>query len=150
MLTIFLFVAAALAGSVHAQQFDPSAYAAEDVVERDFAIIGGGAAGTYAAISLADQNKTFTMVEVAERLGGNTRTFRGARAYYMRTVLLDWPDKQALEVLANIREAMAPDSVLLVQDLVYNDRKDPMSPMSALLDFMMMECFSALQRTEAE
>lgn len=68
----------------------------------------------------------------------------------MRTVLLDWPDKQALEVLANIREAMAPDSVLLVQDLVYNDRKDPVSPMSALLDFMMMGCFSALQRTEAE
>ncbi|KOS43007.1 hypothetical protein ACN38_g6089 [Penicillium nordicum] len=76
MLATFLFVTGALAACVHSQQFDPSAYAAEDVIERDFAIIGGGAAGTYAAISLADQNKTFTVVEVTDRLGGNTRTFR--------------------------------------------------------------------------
>lgn len=75
---------------------------------------------------------------------------KAANAYYMRTVLLDWPDKQALQILANIREAMALDSVLLVQDLVYPDRNAPASPMSAVLDFMMMECFSALQRTEAE
>ncbi|KAJ5723427.1 hypothetical protein N7488_001462 [Penicillium malachiteum] len=72
----FLFVAGALAACVKAQQFDPSAYAEEDIIERDFAIIGGGAAGTYAAVSLADQNKTFTVVEVTDRLGGNTRTFR--------------------------------------------------------------------------
>ncbi|KAJ5609192.1 hypothetical protein N7528_009759 [Penicillium herquei] len=76
MLTSFLFVAGALAACVKAQQFDPSAYAEEDIIERDFAIIGGGAAGTYAAISLLDQNKTFTVVEVTDRLGGNTRTFR--------------------------------------------------------------------------
>ncbi|KAJ5158414.1 uncharacterized protein N7500_008065 [Penicillium coprophilum] len=76
MLSAFLFVAGALAARAHPHQFDPSAYAAEDVIERDFAIIGGGAAGTYAAVSLADQNKTFTVVEVTDRLGGNTRTFR--------------------------------------------------------------------------
>ncbi|KAF2151290.1 putative FAD dependent oxidoreductase [Myriangium duriaei CBS 260.36] len=68
--------AAALAASVHPRdQFDSSAYAAEDVVERDFAIIGGGASGTYAAISLTDRNKTFALVEVSNRLGGNTKTF---------------------------------------------------------------------------
>ncbi|KAL4813476.1 hypothetical protein BDW67DRAFT_187583 [Aspergillus spinulosporus] len=76
MLTTFLFVAGALVASVRSQQFDPSAYAAEDVVERDFAIIGGGAAGTYAAISLADLNKSFTVVEMTDRLGVNSRTFR--------------------------------------------------------------------------
>ncbi|OJJ56961.1 hypothetical protein ASPSYDRAFT_205904 [Aspergillus sydowii CBS 593.65] len=75
---------------------------------------------------------------------------KAAKAYYMRTVLLDWPDKQALQILANIRESMAPDSVLLVQDLIYPDRNAPVNPLSAVLDFMMMECFSALQRTEAE
>ncbi|KAL4893533.1 putative FAD dependent oxidoreductase [Aspergillus ambiguus] len=77
--TIFFYLASAagaLAASIHPRdQFDPSAYAAEDVIERDFAIIGGGAAGTYAAISLADRNKTFSLVEVSDRLGGNTRTF---------------------------------------------------------------------------
>lgn len=81
MLTSLLCVASAagaLAASVKCtrDQFDASSYPPNDVVERDFAIIGGGAAGTYAAISLTDQNKTFAMVEVADRLGGNTATFQ--------------------------------------------------------------------------
>ncbi|GFF57255.1 uncharacterized protein R656 [Aspergillus udagawae] len=79
MLSTFFCIASAagaLAASVNIRdQFDSSAYAAKDVVERDFAIIGGGAAGTYAAVSLADQNKTFTLVEISDRLGGHTRTF---------------------------------------------------------------------------
>ncbi|KAK6838683.1 hypothetical protein RU639_000841 [Aspergillus parasiticus] len=41
---------------------------------------------------------------------------RGAKAYYMRTVLHDWPDKQALQALQRIREAMADDSVLLINE----------------------------------
>jgi hypothetical protein len=42
------------------------------------------------------------------------QTIRGAKAYYLRTVLHDWPDKQALEILKNIRGVMAEDSVLLI------------------------------------
>ncbi|KAL4802426.1 hypothetical protein BDV18DRAFT_166832 [Aspergillus unguis] len=79
MLTTLLIASAAsaLAASVHpGAQFDASSYAAHDIIERDFAIIGGGASGTYAAVSLADQNKSFTLVEVKDRLGGNTRTYR--------------------------------------------------------------------------
>ncbi|KAL4920920.1 S-adenosyl-L-methionine-dependent methyltransferase [Aspergillus aurantiobrunneus] len=76
---------------------------------------------------------------------------QGARVYYMRTILLDWPDTQALEILSNIREAMAPDSVLLVHDLVYPERDGRGDKStSAVLDVMMMECFSALERTESE
>ena len=99
MLTTFFCIASAagaLAASVHTRdQFDSSAYAAKDVIERDFAIIGGGAAGTYAAISLADQNKTFTLVEVADRLGGHTRTFHdpatGATVDFGVQIHLDCP-----------------------------------------------------------
>ncbi|KAL4865182.1 hypothetical protein BDV12DRAFT_211185 [Aspergillus spectabilis] len=79
MLSKFYFLAsviAAWAASVPTHDhFDSSVYAPEDIVERDFAIIGGGAAGTYAAISLADRNHTFTLIEITDRLGGNTRTF---------------------------------------------------------------------------
>ncbi|PYI02388.1 putative FAD dependent oxidoreductase [Aspergillus sclerotiicarbonarius CBS 121057] len=97
MLTTFFClanVAGALAAAVHTRdQFDSSAYAAEDVIEREFAIIGGGASGTYAAVSLADQNKTFTLVEVSDRLGGNTRTFHdpstGAMVDYGVQIHLD-------------------------------------------------------------
>ncbi|KAF4965332.1 hypothetical protein FSARC_6847 [Fusarium sarcochroum] len=99
MLSTFLCIATAagaLAASLHTHdQFDSSAYAAKDVIERDFAIIGGGAAGTYAAVSLADQKKTFALVEISDRLGGNTRTFRdpatGAKVDFGVQIHLDDP-----------------------------------------------------------
>lgn len=73
----------------------------------------------------------------------------GAKAYYLRTVLHDWPDKQALDVLARIREAMAEDSVLLI-----NEHTTPESlevpVISASLDIQMMEIFSSLERTEEQ
>ena len=48
---------------------------AHDVITRDICIIGGGAAGTYAAIRLGDMNQTVIVIEHKERLGGNTQTF---------------------------------------------------------------------------
>ncbi|KAL4879342.1 S-adenosyl-L-methionine-dependent methyltransferase [Aspergillus karnatakaensis] len=74
---------------------------------------------------------------------------RGAKAYFMQTVLHDWPDKQALEILARTREAMAEDSILLV-----NEHTTPpganVTAFAAAIDLHMMEMFSALERTEVE
>ncbi|KAJ5797810.1 uncharacterized protein N7503_007106 [Penicillium pulvis] len=58
-----------------AKSFEPSSFAARDVITRDFAIVGGGAAGTYAAIALKDQGKSFVMVEKTDRLGGHAMTY---------------------------------------------------------------------------
>ncbi|KAL4789342.1 S-adenosyl-L-methionine-dependent methyltransferase [Aspergillus venezuelensis] len=75
----------------------------------------------------------------------------GARVYYMRTVLHDFPDKQALLALARVREAMAntPDSVLFVHEHIMADGLD-VPPLAAILDIHMMEIFSSLERTERE
>ena len=78
---IFLCVLASAAGAFGStlpkrNQFEASSYSSKNVIQTDFAIIGGGAAGTYAAIALKDQNKTFTLVENTNQLGGHTRTFR--------------------------------------------------------------------------
>ncbi|RJE25001.1 O-methyltransferase [Aspergillus sclerotialis] len=73
----------------------------------------------------------------------------GARAYYMRTVLHDFPDKQALDALARIRDAMAEDSVLLVHEHTMSDSLS-VPPLAATLDIHMMEIFSSLERTEKE
>lgn len=74
---------------------------------------------------------------------------RGAKAYYLRTVLHDWPDKQALDVLARIREAMAEDSVLLINEHTTPESVEvPVVPAS--LDIQMMEIFSSLERTEEQ
>ncbi|QKX61133.1 uncharacterized protein TRUGW13939_08280 [Talaromyces rugulosus] len=74
---------------------------------------------------------------------------RGAKAYYMRTVLHDFPDKQALEALAHIREAMTEDSVLFIHEHTMTDGLD-VPPIAATLDIHMMEVFSSLERTERE
>lgn len=73
---------------------------------------------------------------------------KGAKAYYMRTVLHDWPDKQALEALARIREAMSRDSILLINENTLPGTN--VSHMAAAIDFVMMEAFSSLERTEQQ
>ena len=47
----------------------------QDVITRDVAIIGGGSAGTYAAISLRRLNHSVVVVEKKGRLGGHTETY---------------------------------------------------------------------------
>ena len=46
-----------------------------DVFNVDLCVIGGGAAGTYAAIKSKDLNKSVVLVEQQDRLGGHTRTY---------------------------------------------------------------------------
>ncbi|KAL4947184.1 S-adenosyl-L-methionine-dependent methyltransferase [Aspergillus filifer] len=79
---------------------------------------------------------------------------KAARMYLLRRILLDWPDNQALQVLRNMREAMAPDSALLIYDIVYPEQGQTGGGRAAReaadLDLVMMECFSALIRTEGE
>ncbi|KAF5527188.1 Beta-cyclopiazonate dehydrogenase [Colletotrichum aenigma] len=55
--------------------YDESAFAPEDIIQRDVLIVGGGATGTYAAVRLRDQNKTVAVVERADKLGGHVNTF---------------------------------------------------------------------------
>lgn len=80
--TLFLLTHAAgiFAATLNARdQFNEEFYETKDVIETEFAIIGGGAAGTYAAIGLTDQNKTFIMVEISDRLGGHTVAYKDAQ-----------------------------------------------------------------------
>ena len=73
---------------------------------------------------------------------------KGAKAYYMRTVLHDWPNKQALVALNRIREAMAPESILLLNENSLPPNNVP--AFSAHLDFSMMELTGSLERTEQQ
>ncbi|KAF2875895.1 S-adenosyl-L-methionine-dependent methyltransferase [Massariosphaeria phaeospora] len=70
---------------------------------------------------------------------------RGAKAYYLRTVLHDWPDKQALTILRHIRDVMAQDSVLLIDENVMPDEN--VALYQASLDLIMMGVFASLDRT---
>lgn len=73
---------------------------------------------------------------------------KGAKAYYLRTVLHDWPDKQAATIIKNIKDVMAEDSILLINENVLPEQG--VSLYQAELDIAMMTCFSSLDRTEKQ
>ena len=73
---------------------------------------------------------------------------KGAKAYYLRTVLYDWPDKQALEILQHIKFAMTEDSILLINENVLSETQAYLYP--AKLDLSMMALFSSLERTRSQ
>ena len=52
----------------------------QDTLNVDVCVIGGGAAGTYAAIKSKDLNKRVIVVERQDRLGGHARTYHDPRS----------------------------------------------------------------------
>jgi hypothetical protein len=73
---------------------------------------------------------------------------KGARAYYLRTVLHDFPDKQAIQILKGIRDAMTSESVLLLNENFLPEKDVPLY--NAEVDFSMLALFSSMERTQKE
>lgn len=74
---------------------------------------------------------------------------KGARAYFLHTVLHDWPDQLAKTILERVKDAMDPEySKLLVCDSVLPERAQ--SPRGGATDLVMMGLLSAKERTEAQ
>ncbi|KAK8018060.1 O-methyltransferase [Apiospora marii] len=74
---------------------------------------------------------------------------RGARAYFMRTVLHDWPDAQCRKILAQLKDAMEPGySRILISDCVVSDEQAAWQHVS--MDIFMMNQVSSRERTERE
>jgi hypothetical protein len=72
---------------------------------------------------------------------------RGAKAYYLKMILHDWPESQAKKILENIKDVMADDSVVLVHEAILPDTG--VGHMEAKLDWHMMN-LGALERTEQQ
>ncbi|KAJ6138196.1 O-methyltransferase family 2 [Penicillium samsonianum] len=68
----------------------------------------------------------------------------GAKFYYLRRIMHDWPDDKAATILRNIRAAMSPDSRVLIDDAVLPDTGANWQ--SALADLAMMT-FAGKERT---
>jgi hypothetical protein len=73
---------------------------------------------------------------------------KGARAYYLRTVLHDFPDKKAIQILRIILEAMTSESILLVNENFLPEKDVPLY--NAEVDFSMLSLFSSMERTEKQ
>ena len=72
---------------------------------------------------------------------------KGARAYYLKTVLHDWPDSKAVEILQNLAASMEKGySRILLHETVIS--KNNSNPRTVNSDATMMLCFSASEREE--
>ncbi|KAK5995146.1 Demethylsterigmatocystin 6-O-methyltransferase [Cladobotryum mycophilum] len=74
---------------------------------------------------------------------------KGARFYYLRWILHNWPDEKCVEILNNVVEAMDPEySSLLIDGHVLPNTNA--SVHSAAEDMHMMFLFRAMERTESQ
>jgi hypothetical protein len=74
-------------------------------------------------------------------------SIKGAKAYYLRMILHDWPEMQAKKILGHIRDIMARDSVVLIHEAILPETG--VGIMDARLDWHMMN-LGALERTEKQ
>ncbi|GKZ76886.1 hypothetical protein AnigIFM56816_008992 [Aspergillus niger] len=73
---------------------------------------------------------------------------KGAKFYYLRNIFHDWPDHKVLEIIKNTIEAMAPDSLLLIDEMVLPNTG--VHWQQAQLDMLMMATLGARERTEEQ
>ncbi|KAI0886762.1 S-adenosyl-L-methionine-dependent methyltransferase [Annulohypoxylon maeteangense] len=74
---------------------------------------------------------------------------KGARCYYFRSILHDWPDDDCITILKHTAEVMTPGySKLLMSEFVLPASNTPLYP--ALLDINMMAVLNGMERTEAQ
>lgn len=71
----------------------------------------------------------------------------GAKAFYLRMILHDWPAMQATTILRNIVAAMAQDSVLLIHEVILPETGT--GHFEAKMDWHLMN-IGALERTEGQ
>ncbi|KAH0358954.1 S-adenosyl-L-methionine-dependent methyltransferase, partial [Aureobasidium melanogenum] len=71
-----------------------------------------------------------------------------ARAYYLHSILHDWPDDEACAILENLKSAMSCDSIILLHELV---RDCPITSRTATwMDITMLAAFNSRERNLEE
>jgi SAM-dependent methyltransferase len=143
--------------SVHGRETEPMLDAYDFSACRTVVDIGGGNGSTLAGILKrhpAIQGILFDLPAVAQRtrsaLSGSSLADRmrieggdffsavpaGADAYLLRHILHDWEDPEAVAILRQCREAMAPGGKILVVEMVIPPGNEP--SFGKWLDLMML------------
>ncbi|KAG9868757.1 O-methyltransferase, partial [Aureobasidium melanogenum] len=73
---------------------------------------------------------------------------QGATAYYMRNIIHDYPEEKALQILRNTKDALGPNSVILIDDMFLENKG--VHWQAAQIDITMMTCLSSLERTREQ
>lgn len=73
---------------------------------------------------------------------------QGARAFYLRNIMHDWPDDKCIEILQHLKDAMADDSMILIDEMVLPDTGA--SWKQAQKDIQMMAGLAAMERSTSQ
>ncbi|KAF4633291.1 hypothetical protein G7Y89_g4833 [Cudoniella acicularis] len=73
---------------------------------------------------------------------------KGAKFYYMRGVLHNHPPYKVRKLLENTKLAMAPDSILLIDEMILPETG--VNANAASIDLTMLTAFASMERTEAQ
>lgn len=72
----------------------------------------------------------------------------GAKLYFMRGVFHNHPPHKVLKLLENTKAAMAPDSVLLIDEMILPETDVHID--AASMDITMLAAFAGMERSEAQ
>nr|ABE60721.1 O-methyl transferase B [Trichoderma virens] len=72
----------------------------------------------------------------------------GAKMYYLRNILHDFPDEKCITILKNTAAALAPGSVILLDEIVIHDSGAHFHVTQQ--DIIVMATFAAIERTEEQ
>lgn len=74
----------------------------------------------------------------------------GAHVYILKRILHNWPDQECRVILGHLRDAMSPDSVLLIHDRVFPDGAAGLSETDVSIDLAMMMLCGSMERSESQ
>ncbi|KAI8949783.1 S-adenosyl-L-methionine-dependent methyltransferase [Xylaria longipes] len=119
-----------------------------------FVDVGGGFA-LHGKIVLEDLPQTFEQLPF--KLDGiepkphnffEAQPIKGARFYYLRNILHDWPDEKCVAILYQLINASRPDSQILIDEMVLPD--GGVSWEATTIDLTLMATFGSRERTTAQ
>ncbi|KAK5128868.1 hypothetical protein LTR85_000201 [Meristemomyces frigidus] len=88
-------------------------------------------------------------VELMEHDFFTEQPVKGARVYFLRSIMHDWADEECIKILGHIVAAMHPEkSRILIDDFVVPDTK--VDWLTASLDMCMWLFFSGIERTMSQ
>ncbi|KAI1612695.1 O-methyltransferase-domain-containing protein [Exophiala viscosa] len=76
------------------------------------------------------------------------QSVQGAKYYYLRRIMHDWPDADCQTILSKLSEALSADSRILLDEVVLPDENTPWQ--AAMQDISMKILFAGRERTRSE
>ncbi|KAK3390367.1 S-adenosyl-L-methionine-dependent methyltransferase [Podospora didyma] len=73
---------------------------------------------------------------------------KGARFYYLRNILHDWPDDKCVVILSQLKAALAEGSQILIDEMVLPNESVPWE--ASVIDLTMLASLGSRERTVAE